>query len=190
MDHRAVRDAAAAAGRDPDDITICVAAPAYVTDGTEAGLAYGREQVRWFGGMVGNHVADIVARYGDDAPVPKALTDYIKNRQGYDYNEHGQSGNTPHHVRARRDRRPLLHRRPGRDPHPTHARSEGPRRRSVRGLPAARRQVGDAASPTARAIIPAVGTIIGLTLAMLMQRFVTARSAILPWVVLSPDGGR
>ncbi len=90
----AVRDAAAKAGRNPDDITICVAAPAYVTDGTEAGLAYGREQVRWFGGMVGNHVADIVARYGDDAPVPKALTDYIKNRQGYDYNEHGQSGNT------------------------------------------------------------------------------------------------
>ena len=90
----AVRQAAAAAGRDPDGITICVAAPAYVTDGTEAGLAYGREQVRWFGGMVGNHVADIVARYGDDAPVPKALTDYIKNRQGYDYNEHGQSGNS------------------------------------------------------------------------------------------------
>ena len=91
---KAVRDAAAAAGRNPDDITICVAAPAYVTDGTDAGLAYGREQVRWFGGMVGNHVADIVARYGDDAPVPKALTDYIKNRQGYDYNEHGQTGNT------------------------------------------------------------------------------------------------
>lgn len=90
----AVRQAAAAAGRDLDGITICVAAPAYVTDGTEAGLAYGREQVRWFGGMVGNHVADIVARYGDDAPVPKALTDYIKNRQGYDYNEHGQSGNS------------------------------------------------------------------------------------------------
>ena len=90
----AVRQAAAAAGRDPDDITICVAAPAYVTDGTEAGLAYGREQVRWFGGMVGNHVADIVARYGDDAPVPKALTDYIKGRQGYDYNEHGQTGNS------------------------------------------------------------------------------------------------
>jgi alkanesulfonate monooxygenase SsuD/methylene tetrahydromethanopterin reductase-like flavin-dependent oxidoreductase (luciferase family) len=44
--------------------------------------------------MVGNHVADIVARYGDDAPVPKALTDYIKNRQGYDYNEHGQAGNS------------------------------------------------------------------------------------------------
>ena len=90
----AVRQAAAAAGRDPDDITICVAAPAYVTDGTEAGLAHGREQCRWFGGMVGNHVADIVARYGDDAPVPKALTDYIAGRQGYDYNEHGQAGNS------------------------------------------------------------------------------------------------
>jgi probable F420-dependent oxidoreductase len=91
----AVRAAATAAGRDPDDITICVAAPAYVTDGTAEGLAHGREQCRWFGGMVGNHVADIVSRYGSDTSVvPPALTDYIKNRQGYDYNEHGQAGNT------------------------------------------------------------------------------------------------
>ncbi|MCU1361292.1 MAG: putative oxidoreductase [Ilumatobacteraceae bacterium] len=91
----AVRAAATAAGRDPDDITICVAAPAYVTDGTPEGLAHGREQCRWFGGMVGNHVADIVARYGaDDSSIPQALTDYIKGRQGYDYNEHGQAGNT------------------------------------------------------------------------------------------------
>jgi probable F420-dependent oxidoreductase len=91
----AVRTAAAAAGRDPDAITICVAAPAYVTDGTAAGLAHGREQCRWFGGMVGNHVADIVARYGSDTSlVPQALTDYIKGRDGYDYNEHGQAGNT------------------------------------------------------------------------------------------------
>jgi probable F420-dependent oxidoreductase len=89
-----VRAAAGAAGRDPDDVTICVAAPAYVTDGTVEHLAHAREQCRWFGGMVGNHVADIVSRYGDDAPVPKALTDYIKGRQGYDYNEHGQAGNT------------------------------------------------------------------------------------------------
>ncbi|MGZ5212666.1 MAG: TIGR03842 family LLM class F420-dependent oxidoreductase [Actinomycetota bacterium] len=85
----AVREAAEEAGRDPDDVTICVAAPAYVTDD----LAHGRDQCRWFGGMVGNHVADIVARYGDSAPVPKALTDYIKGREGYDYNEHGQAGN-------------------------------------------------------------------------------------------------
>ncbi len=92
---QAVRDAAAAAGRDPDDVYICVAAPAYVTDGSPEAHAHARDQLRWFGGMVGNHVADIVARYGEDGgAVPQALTDYIKNRQGYDYNEHGQAGNT------------------------------------------------------------------------------------------------
>ena len=91
----AVRDAAAAAGRNPDDVYICVAAPAYITDGSPEANAHARDQLRWFGGMVGNHVADIVARYGEDGgAVPQALTDYIKNRQGYDYNEHGQAGNT------------------------------------------------------------------------------------------------
>jgi len=86
----AVRKAASDAGRDPDAVTICVAAPAYVTDD----LDHAREQCRWFGGMVGNHVADIVSRYGESSPVPKALTDYIAGREGYDYNEHGQAGNT------------------------------------------------------------------------------------------------
>ena len=87
---KAVRDAAAAAGRDPDSVTICVAAPAYVTDD----IPHAREQLRWFGGMVGNHVADIVQRYGTDgSAVPQALTDYIAQRHGYDYNEHGQAGN-------------------------------------------------------------------------------------------------
>jgi probable F420-dependent oxidoreductase len=91
----AVRQAAEAAGRDPASVTMCVAAPAYVTDGSDASLAHGRDQCRWFGGMVGNHVADIVARYGaDGAVVPKALTDYIAGRDGYDYNEHGRAGNT------------------------------------------------------------------------------------------------
>ncbi len=86
----AVRKAAAGAGRDPESVTICVAAPAYVSDDID----HAREQCRWFGGMVGNHVADIVARYGDDGAVPTALTDYIKGREGYDYNEHGRAGNT------------------------------------------------------------------------------------------------
>jgi probable F420-dependent oxidoreductase len=85
----AVRRAASDAGRDPDRIAICVAAPAYVTDDVE----HAREQTRWFGGMVGNHVADIVARYGESSEVPAALTDYIRGREGYDYNEHGQAGN-------------------------------------------------------------------------------------------------
>jgi probable F420-dependent oxidoreductase len=90
----AVRKAAADAGRDPSSITICVAAPAYVTDGSAAGMTRARAQCRWFGGMVGNHVADIVARYGaDGAAVPKALSDYIAGREGYDYNEHGKAGN-------------------------------------------------------------------------------------------------
>jgi probable F420-dependent oxidoreductase len=90
----AVRKAAADAGRDPSSITICVAAPAYVTDGTPAHLDHARNQCRWFGGMVGNHVADIVARYGaDGAAIPKALSDYIAEREGYDYNQHGKAGN-------------------------------------------------------------------------------------------------
>jgi probable F420-dependent oxidoreductase len=88
----AVRDAATAAGRDPDTITFCVAAPAYI--GSEDELAHMRDQCRWFGGMVGNHVADIVARYGTDSQIPQALTDYIAGREGYDYNQHGQAGNT------------------------------------------------------------------------------------------------
>ena len=87
----AVRRAAEQAGRDPDAITICVAAPAYVGDD----LAHQRDQCRWFGGMVGNHVADIVERYGSDGgAVPDALTSYIEGRRGYDYNEHGRAGNT------------------------------------------------------------------------------------------------
>lgn len=90
----AVRDAATKAGRDPDAIKMCVAAPAYVTDGSEAATAHARDQCRWFGGMVGNHVADIVGRYGDSSGVPAALTDYIAARKGYDYNQHGQAGNT------------------------------------------------------------------------------------------------
>jgi len=85
----AVRSAAEEAGRDPNEIAICVAAPAYVSDDA----AHARDQCRWFGGMVGNHVADIVSRYGEHSEVPEALTAYIKDREGYDYNEHGQAGN-------------------------------------------------------------------------------------------------
>lgn len=85
-----VRDAASAAGRDPDSVTICVAAPAYVSDDVE----HARNQCRWFGGMVGNHVADLVTRYGESSDlVPAELTEYIKGRAGYDYSHHGRAGN-------------------------------------------------------------------------------------------------
>ena len=86
----AVRSTAADAGRDPDAITICVAAPAYIGDD----LAHAREQCRWFGGMVGNHVADLVSRYGEHSgAIPDSLTEYIARRQGYDYSHHGRAGN-------------------------------------------------------------------------------------------------
>jgi probable F420-dependent oxidoreductase len=84
-----VHDAAKEAGRDPQDVKICVAAPAYVGDD----LDHQRDQCRWFGGMVGNHVADLVTRYGEGSDIPAALTDYIKARQEYDYSHHGKSGN-------------------------------------------------------------------------------------------------
>jgi probable F420-dependent oxidoreductase len=86
----AVRSAAAAAGRDPDQIKICVVAPAYVGED----VAHQRDQLRWFGGMVGNHVVDMVNRYGEDAEkVPGVLSDYIRARESYDYDHHGRSGN-------------------------------------------------------------------------------------------------
>jgi probable F420-dependent oxidoreductase len=84
-----VRAAAHSAGRDPSSLRICVAAPAYVGDD----LAHQREQLGWFGGMVGNHVADLVARYGESSSVPRALTEYVKGREGYDYAHHGRAGN-------------------------------------------------------------------------------------------------
>ena len=86
----AVMKAATAQGRAPGSVDTCVVAPAYVGDD----MAHQREQLRWFGGMVGNHVADLVKRYGENsASVPKVLTDYIKDRADYDYSHHGRAGN-------------------------------------------------------------------------------------------------
>ena len=84
-----VHEAAVEAGRSPEDITVLVCAPAYVGDDR----AHQRDQCRWFGGMVGNHVAEIVERYGADSEVPAALTDYIEARKGYDYSHHGRADN-------------------------------------------------------------------------------------------------
>jgi probable F420-dependent oxidoreductase len=86
-----VRAAARDAGRDPAELAICVAAPAYVAGGED--LAHARDQCRWFGGMVGNHVADLVRRYGTDGDIPRELTDYIEARESYDYSHHGRAGN-------------------------------------------------------------------------------------------------
>ena len=65
------------------------AAPAYFGD-----IEACREATRWFPAMVGNHVADIVEKYGTDREdIPKSLTAYIEDRKGYDYSKHGQSDN-------------------------------------------------------------------------------------------------
>ena len=86
----AVMDAAAAQGRAPGSVATCVVAPAYVGDD----IAHQRDQLRWFGGMVGNHVAELVKRYGENSSnVPKVLSDYIKDRADYDYSHHGRAGN-------------------------------------------------------------------------------------------------
>ncbi|KTS10169.1 MULTISPECIES: TIGR03842 family LLM class F420-dependent oxidoreductase [Microbacterium] len=90
---KTVRQAAENVGRDPDEIAFCVAAPMYIGEDTPESRAHMIEQCRWFGGMVGNHVADIVAKYGEGSDVPAALTDYIAGRTGYDYNSHGKSDN-------------------------------------------------------------------------------------------------
>jgi len=72
------------AGKDMSNYGIMSAAPVWVGDIDKA-----REQTRWFPAMVGNHVADIVERYGMDSPdIPSSLTAYIEGRKGYDYKEH------------------------------------------------------------------------------------------------------
>src|SRR5207244_8802150 len=82
-----VPEGAQEAGRSFDDIQIQAAAPAFISDDLEAA----REQVRWFPALVSNHVVDLLKRY-DAQDLPKALTDYIKARDHYDYSEHAQRG--------------------------------------------------------------------------------------------------
>jgi probable F420-dependent oxidoreductase len=77
-------EAGKAAGRDMSDFRVMSAAPVWVGDMDTA-----RAQTRWFPAMVGNHVADLVERYGRaGASVPQRLTDYIEGRKGYDYHHH------------------------------------------------------------------------------------------------------
>jgi alkanesulfonate monooxygenase SsuD/methylene tetrahydromethanopterin reductase-like flavin-dependent oxidoreductase (luciferase family) len=81
-----MREAAAEAGRDPASIRIQAAAPAHV-----APREVGRERVRWFPALVGNHVVDLVTKYPREQ-LPESLTGYIRDRQGYDYLHHAEVG--------------------------------------------------------------------------------------------------
>ena len=81
-----MHDAARAAGRDPQAIRVMAAAPAHVGD-----LELCRERTRWFPALVSNHVVDLVSRY-EPSELPPALTGYIRNRTGYDYQHHAEVG--------------------------------------------------------------------------------------------------
>jgi probable F420-dependent oxidoreductase len=81
-----VREAAAAAGRDPSSIRIQAAAPAHVGPRDD-----GRARTRWFPALVSNHVVDLVNKYPRES-LPPALTGYITDRTGYDYQHHAEVG--------------------------------------------------------------------------------------------------
>ena len=84
---RWVKEGAEEAGRSFDDIQVQAAAPAFIS----GDLEQAREQVRWFPALVSNHVVDLLKKY-DAGDLPKALTDFIKARDHYDYAEHAQRG--------------------------------------------------------------------------------------------------
>jgi len=82
------RKAAEEAGRDPAALKCIVSAPSHISND----IAASRDQVRWFPAMVSNHVMDLVERYGFDSEIPQALTDYVKARKFYDYDDHSRVG--------------------------------------------------------------------------------------------------
>ncbi len=81
-----VRAAASDAGRDPSEVKVMAAAPAHVGD-----VAEGRDRTRWFPALVSNHVVDLVSKYPRE-DLPEELTQYIRNREGYDYHHHAEVG--------------------------------------------------------------------------------------------------
>jgi alkanesulfonate monooxygenase SsuD/methylene tetrahydromethanopterin reductase-like flavin-dependent oxidoreductase (luciferase family) len=64
------------------------AAPAHVGD-----LADGRDRTRWFPALVSNHVVDLVNRYPRE-DLPESLTQYVRDREGYDYLHHAEVGSS------------------------------------------------------------------------------------------------
>jgi len=82
-----VKEGARAARRNFADIQVMAAAPVWVADD----LAVARDRVRWFPALVSNHVMDLVSRYKPE-DLPEALTSYVRNRGGYDYQHHCEVG--------------------------------------------------------------------------------------------------
>jgi probable F420-dependent oxidoreductase len=84
-----VKKGAESAGRDFRKIEIMSAAPVWISDD----LKTAREHVRWFPALVSNHVVDLLSRYKSDE-LPPALTSYVRNRGGYDYQQHCEIDST------------------------------------------------------------------------------------------------
>jgi probable F420-dependent oxidoreductase len=78
-----VKEGAKAAGRDPKQIEVMAAAPVWVSEN----LQLARERVRWFPALVSNHVMDLIRQYKPE-DLPPALTSYVQDRGGYDYQHH------------------------------------------------------------------------------------------------------
>ena len=80
-----------AAGRDMKDYRVLSCAPVWIGD-----FEKGVQQTKWFPALVGNHVADIVEKYGEESDlVPESLTAYIEARRAggaggdaYNYRQH------------------------------------------------------------------------------------------------------
>jgi len=82
-----VKEGAKAAGRDPKSIEIMAAAPVWVSND----LAVARERVRWFPALVSNHVMDLIRQYKPE-DLPPALTSFVQDRGGYNYQHHCEVG--------------------------------------------------------------------------------------------------
>jgi probable F420-dependent oxidoreductase len=82
-----VRRGAEEAGRDASEIVIHCSAATYVS----SDLDEARERTRWFPALVGNHIADVL-RHHDAQELPETLFDYVHDRPGYDYRQHGHPG--------------------------------------------------------------------------------------------------
>jgi probable F420-dependent oxidoreductase len=76
------------AGRKAGSVKVMSAAPAHMGRRAEV-----RERVRWFPALVSNHVVDLVRRYGE-RELPARLTAYVRDRPGYDYKHHAESGSS------------------------------------------------------------------------------------------------
>lgn len=83
-----LRQGARSAGRDPNAVAVMAAAPAHLGDRKRA-----LDAVRWFPALVSNHVVDLVKRYGEQ-DLPSDLTAYVRDRPGYDYRHHAESGSS------------------------------------------------------------------------------------------------